>query len=258
MNPRYQQQERQSPQARKLADIASIVGLSNAVQGPQLEQRAAAEREHQNRVAAALQLLGLNQQQQESSATQGFRQQELQQRGDIAAGEREVQQKRVDQEALHNKLALAATLFAHASAMPGTDLKGALEVGGIMSPEMRQKADALGETQHQDLLNIMVPHMRSIGNKPELESLRPKLGKYFDEAKGLAFPQPKVVTPQNPSSSMFATTPEAPLLDVNAREGVLRNPIMEMLHRLLYRKPGTDPKFPAGVEIDPTMFGGPN
>lgn len=99
--PRYNQQEaRTSPRQRKLEELSALAQLSNTLGEAGTNQQALATREHQGRVAAAMEMLGLMQQQQNAQQQQAFREQELAQQGKYQQGQLDLQQKGLDNEML--------------------------------------------------------------------------------------------------------------------------------------------------------------
>lgn len=77
--PRYPQTvaDRPSPRDKKLSQLAALQSL----EGPQMQQQELASREQQQRVAQAMQMLGLQQQQQNATAEQALRERQLTQSG---------------------------------------------------------------------------------------------------------------------------------------------------------------------------------
>jgi len=82
--PRNFIEQRQSPREQKLSQLAAL----QALEGPQMQQQELASREQQQRVAQAMQMLGLQQQQQNATAEQALRERSLMQQGDMATADR--------------------------------------------------------------------------------------------------------------------------------------------------------------------------
>lgn len=90
-------------QNKKLATLAALAGLTQQLSaGPRQDAELAAH-EQQNRVSAALQLLGLQQQQQSEAATQAFRESQLTQSGSQFQQSQQLGQDRLAQETAANQ-----------------------------------------------------------------------------------------------------------------------------------------------------------
>lgn len=193
-NPRYpQQQERSSPQERKLATLAGLIGLTTQLQGPQLQQQQLNDQQHQHMVASALQLLGLGQQQQGDQATQQFRQRELAQRGDIASQDRVAQQQHWADDAKTRGQEMGVAMATHFGALPGVKPKQALRLGGAHDPALLAQANQMDAQDRAATMAKFRPIMQQVGNVPALESFRtaldPEYPGLFDAMKGELFPQ---------------------------------------------------------------------
>jgi hypothetical protein len=92
--PRYSPiQERQSPKDKKLGQLAALAQLDE----PRQRQQELASREHQQRVATAMQMLGLQQQQQNATAEQALRERALTQSGEQFGQQQQFAQQQADE-----------------------------------------------------------------------------------------------------------------------------------------------------------------
>lgn len=186
-------------QNKKLATLAALAGLTQQLSaGPRQEAELAAH-EQQNRVSAALQLLGLQQQQQSEAATQAFHQSQLAQSGSqfnaaqTANAEHEanrsgeywggtypMEQGRLAQEEQRTKMLgenQAATLgeerHYHDSAIgsqivgdisrnnPTMPIEQILKLAGLVNPSFGAAGDAMHQQGVQDQVSKLLPTVQN-------------------------------------------------------------------------------------------------